>query len=166
MTPNLGCKKPDARRNQLSVRLDDSATALLDVQWAPDNSLASNRAEALNLFLKRWNALQDLLWSKVRPGLTVQDLLWVAKGIMETNQVEPWRGLCTAIWDPDSEPEEDEEAILVVKKVAGWDPATRLAVVMVVERAIFAASRANPEMAKLGATSNKSMNDELLRLLA
>lgn len=162
--PSRGYKKPDARRHSLSVRLDDRAMRILDSRWAPGLPLRGNRAEALAVFLQRWQGLEDHLWRKVRPTLSVEDLRWILKGIAECSLMDPWRSLCDAIWDPDFGTE-NVEAAATARKVAGWDVATRLAVAMRVEAAMISASRQNSEWAEMGAISTERIEAQLRTIL-
>jgi hypothetical protein len=164
MTPAQNYRKPTARREQVSLRLDLETVAFIDTCWAPGLPFRSSRAEAVIRILARTRDFLDFAWGRVKGNLTLDDLWHIASGIQGSDPASAWRWLSTAISDPDVEPL-DPQATAVAEKVALWDAGTRFAVVTMVERALAAAYRANPEWAVMGAFDNAAIQREFEALL-
>jgi hypothetical protein len=164
MTPAKNYRKPTARREQVSLRLDSEAAAFIDKCWAPGLSFRSSRAEAVIRILASTRDFVDFAWGRVKGNLTSDDLWHIASGIQGSDQTSAWRWLSTAISDPEVEPL-DPQATAVAEKVNSWDAGTRFAVVIMVEWALAAAYRANPEWAVLGAFETAAIQREFEALL-
>ena len=166
MTPARDYRKPTARREQFSLRVDSTTLAFVDSLRAPGLMSAASRADAVIRLLNRFQDYVDYTWLKTRKELTVEDLWNIAAGLQRSTPISAWRYLVDLISDPDIEPQ-DPSAAATAAKVVGWEHGRRIVVITKIEMAIAAATNASPEhLVTVGAISNEALQKEFEKMLA